>query len=552
MLENFLTVKDLSYTWPGSDRPALNSLSFSVSQGEYIAVVGANGSGKSTLSRCINGLVIPPAESISVFGMDPSVSESRTEIRSRVAVVFQSPQDQIVSSVVEEDAAFGLENLGIAHDEMHERVEKALRATGLWNERARPTRFLSAGQQQRLAIAGVLAMSPSCIIFDEATSMIDPAGRKDVLARLDALVASGICVLHITHDMDEAARARRVLVLSQGSLVFDGSPADLFKRDVSAWRLAVPPSFSCARLAGMDPVPLETPQAFAQRYKSIHPEANLRKLCSDTVQKETLDSAGEALITFNSVDMVYLKGTEHERKAVDGLELSVFAGKITAIVGATGSGKSTVLQLADMLAFPSAGCVTAFGHAGTDKKLDPRVVRIAAPLCIQRPESALFETYAGDEAAFGPRNKGYTGRELVATVKSALDLMGLPYEEYRDRNSRSLSGGQKRRLALASVLAMNSPALLLDEPSSALDPCSAREIMSALFEYSKAGNTLFFATHDMEYAAKADFVAVMGSGKLLAFDTPANIFGESYRGDWGIERPFSYAVLANEGFNEKP
>ncbi len=551
MSDSFLAINNLSYAWPGSAKPALDSLSFTVDEGEYVAIVGANGSGKSTLSRAVIGLVTPPAGTISVFGLDPALPQNLNGIRRRVAVVFQSPQDQIVSSVVEEDVAFGLENLAIAHDEMHQRVQAALRDLGLWDERERPPRFLSAGQQQRLAIAGVLAMKPSCIIFDEATSMIDPAGRKDVLACLDDLVASGICVIHITHDMAEAARARRVLVLAEGKLVFDGTPLDLFLRDVSAWRLGVPQSFSCALLAKISPIPLESPKSFIFRYKSIHPDVSLHDLFAAQHKKDDADAILAPVFTFSSVDMVYLKGTAHERKAVENLELRIAAGKITALVGATGSGKSSVLQLANMLSFPSTGSVSAFGALSTDKKLDPRAVRMAAPLSIQRPESALFETYAGDEAAYGPRNKGLKGRDLVEAVSTSMEKMGLPYAEFRDRISRTLSGGQKRRLALASVLSMNSPSLLLDEPSSALDPCSAREIMAGLFDYSKAGNTMFFATHDMEFAAMADYVAVMGEGRLLAYGPPARIFGDEYRLEWGIERPFLYALLAEESVYEE-
>jgi energy-coupling factor transport system ATP-binding protein len=174
-------------------------------------------------------------------------------------------------------------------------------------------------------------------------------------------------------------------------------------------------------------------------------------------------------------------------------------------------------------------------------------MRIRSPLSVQRPESAIFEYYAGDEVAFGPRNKGLKGAALVARVKSAMDSVALPYDEFRDRRARSLSGGEKRRLAIASVLSMDSEALLLDEPASALDPASKRSIMDLLFSFAKSdGNkekahhrTLVFATHSMEEAARADFVAVVGDGRLLAWGPPAHIFGPGWSASWGIGRTFA-------------
>ena len=172
-----IRVNRLSYTYPSSTSPALDDLSLSVDHGEYLAIVGANGSGKSTLARCLNGLLLPDPGSITIDGLDPADPSSLREVRKRLSLVFQSPPDQLVASVAEEDVAFGLENLGVPRASMLARVEEALKAVDLLSERARPPRFMSAGQQQRLAVAGALVMAPECIVFDEATAMIDPAGQ---------------------------------------------------------------------------------------------------------------------------------------------------------------------------------------------------------------------------------------------------------------------------------------------------------------------------------------------------------------------------------------
>ena len=164
-----IRVNSLSYTYPSSTSPALDDLSLSVDHGEYLAIVGANGSGKSTLARCLNGLLLPDPGRITIDGLDPADPSSLREVRKRLSLVFQSPPDQLVASVAEEDVAFGLENLGVPRASMLARVEEALKAVDLLSERARPPRFMSAGQQQRLAVAGALVMAPECIVFDEAT-----------------------------------------------------------------------------------------------------------------------------------------------------------------------------------------------------------------------------------------------------------------------------------------------------------------------------------------------------------------------------------------------
>lgn len=512
-----IEVRSLSHSYPGSLGPALDGVSFTVEEGEYLAIVGANGSGKSTLARCLNGLVAPTPGSVLIGGFDPSNPDGRRRARMTLSLVFQSPPDQIVASVVEEDVAFGPENLGMARNDMRVRVDQALAATGLTAERKRPPRFLSAGQQQRLAVAGAVAMRPRCVVFDEATSMIDPRGREDILALMDDLVRSGIAVIAISHDMAEASRAGRVIALSRGRVAFDGSPAQLFASgNLDRLSLALPPSAADFRSA------IERPR-----------EAYV---------------AGESAFRLEGVSFSYLSGGPNERLALDSLSLSVPLGASMAIVGPTGSGKSTILQLMASLSFPQAGRVYHFGADTLAKDADTRSMRMRSPLSVQRPESAMFEFYAGDEAAFGPRNQGLKGEALVARVSKAMDEVGLPYREFRDRRARSLSGGEKRRLAIASILAMEPDALLLDEPSSALDPMGRLAIMDLLFAYASGGSgdgrakrpprrTLVFATHSMEEAARADIVAVACKGRIVASGRPADVFGPLWDETWGLLRP---------------
>jgi len=553
-----VTLNSLAYTYPGSAVPALSGVSLEIEAGDYLAIVGANGSGKSTLVRCLNGLLVPPAGAVSVAGADPSCPAGRVAARKALSLVFQSPPDQIVASVVEEDVAFGLENLGVPRAEMRGRVVEALSAVELLDERSRSPRFLSAGQQQRLAVAGAIAMRPRVVAFDEATSMIDPVGRHAVLALMDDLVASGIAVIHVTHDMDEAARAHRVAVLSEGRLVFMGTPAALFASDtLDGLRLATPRSYAAAIALGLDPVIGEDADALGRR------AVVAGKLVAARTERPAGPSSSERhgwapAFRLRDAAMRYLAGTESERLAVDAVSLDVPAGTVVALVGRTGSGKSSLLQLLDGLALPDSGSAESFGVDTSGRGVNLRAVRMRAPLAVQRPESAVFELYAGDEVAFGPRNQGLSGQALVDRVRGAMDAAGLPFDEYRDRQPRTLSGGRKRRLALASILSLDPEALLLDEPTSALDPASRAEIMGLIRGYASAETavsgggataggshrTVVMSTHSMDEAAAADLVAVMKGGAVVAFGPPWQVFGASWDDSWGIERPFWYQLEA--------
>lgn len=218
---------DVSFTYPGAEEPALMGVSLRLAPGETVVLAGANGSGKSTLAMLCNGLLIPTAGSVTVDGIDTADSGSAFEVRSAVGLVLQNPDNQIVGTVVEEDVAFGPENLGVDPGELRTRVDGALSAVGLSGLARREPHLLSEGQKQRLAIAGALAMGCRHIVFDEPTAMLDPCGRSDVLALMDDLRERGHAVLHITHHLDDVARADRVVALSEGQVSFVGTPGEL-------------------------------------------------------------------------------------------------------------------------------------------------------------------------------------------------------------------------------------------------------------------------------------------------------------------------------------
>lgn len=250
----------LSYTYPQEDgrekHYALHDLSLSVERGSFVAVLGHNGSGKSTLAKLLNGILVPTAGKVYVDSVDTADDEKLYDIRKKIGMVFQNPDNQLVSSIVEEDVAFGPENLGLAPEEIRRRVDEALAAVGMEDAKDRAPHTLSGGQKQRIAIAGVLAMRPDCIVFDESTAMLDPQGRAEILSTILRLKNElHLTVILITHYMNEAALADRVLVLNEGALVLDGTPDDVFSEVETLWKIGldVPQTAELVHLLRQDP-----------------------------------------------------------------------------------------------------------------------------------------------------------------------------------------------------------------------------------------------------------------------------------------------------------
>ncbi len=233
-MSNIIEVQQLNFAYPAPEGkkpfPVLHDVSLNIGEGEFVAVLGHNGCGKSTLAKHFNGILKADSGKVRVLGMDPADDAHLMEIRKNVGMVFQNPDNQIIATVVDEDVAFALENLGVPYPEMKERVEEALKLVGMWEYRHRAPHHLSGGQKQRIAIAGILAMHPKCIVLDEPTAMLDPQGRKEVIKTVKRLNREeGITVVLITHYMDEAVQADRVVVMGEGEVVLDGTPQDVFQ-----------------------------------------------------------------------------------------------------------------------------------------------------------------------------------------------------------------------------------------------------------------------------------------------------------------------------------
>lgn len=244
-MEPIIRLENVSFAYKINEKttvPVLKDVTFSIFPGEYVAIIGHNGSGKSTLSKHFNGILHPESGDVWVHGLNTTDEGNKRNIRKAVGMVFQHPDNQIVATIVEEDVAFGLENIGVPRDEMKKRINEALEVVKMSEFRKRPPHHLSGGQKQRVAIAGVLAMHPDCIVFDEATSMLDSFGRKEVLQVMQKMNDMGMTIITVTHRMAEAAEAGRIIVVEDGRIVMDGPPREIFKhkRELEELQLDVP------------------------------------------------------------------------------------------------------------------------------------------------------------------------------------------------------------------------------------------------------------------------------------------------------------------------
>ena len=529
-MADFIRLQDVTFSYrPGAHAPALTQVSLGIDPGEMVALVGANGSGKSTLARLLNALLLPAAGTVIAAGLDTAAPANHAAIRSRVGLVFQRPQDQIVASTVEEEIAFGPANLGLPPREVRQRVESALETANLVDLRERHPFFLSAGEAQRLALAGVLAMQPQCIIFDESTAMLDPANRAAVMDQVKRLHAQGITTIFITHLMHEAAQCGRIIALHQGRIVSDGPPLEVFAKDtlLSDIGLEQPHTYQASRMLhrlfpSIPPDILREDDLLSALPKYSGKRAHPSPSHSSA---PTIDYTN-ALIAVEKLSHSYPRQPPTARSALDQLSFTVAAGGMHALIGVSGSGKSTLLQHLNALIRPQSGRVTVGSFDLSSKDLDTRALRRMVALAFQQPEDQIFEHYVGDEIAYGPRNLGYSGK-LSEVVRDAMGLVGLDFESYKDRFTSELSGGERRKVALASILAIRSDILLLDEPLAGLDPLARVQVLGLLQGLHHQGKTLLISTHQYEHLiAACDAVTVMHHGRDVLHGAPGYAFNQ--------------------------
>lgn len=530
---SFIQIDNVSFRYRPAMRPVLEDLSLSIEKGSYTAILGHNGSGKSTLAKLICGILTPGEGKITVAGIDTAEEETLPTLRKTCGMIFQNPDNQLVAGIVEEDVAFAPENLGVPREEIRRRVDEALETVGMTEYARHSTAKLSGGQKQRVAIAGVLAMQPDCILFDEATAMLDPTGRRDIIAAMKKLNREkNITVITITHYMAEAIEADRVLVLDHGKLLMDGPPRDIFSRvrELQAVSLSVPQVTELLHLLSEDghPFPKGILHAMeaADALEAVLPAQTLP--AEAVVPEAPAAPEGTSALELQDVTVVYSEKTPFRKEALSHLSVTFPRGEVIGIIGHTGSGKSTLATLLNGLRKPTEGKVLLNGGDLWAKPKEMRKIRSRVGLVFQYPEYQLFEETVEADIAFGPRNMALPEEEIARRVKDAAAFCGLSGEELR-KSPFELSGGQKRRAAIAGVVAMEPEVLVLDEPAAGLDPKGREEIFGGLMEYrERTGATLLLISHSMEEVARyADRILVLKDGKLCLYGTVREVFGQA-------------------------
>lgn len=518
------------------EHTAIDHVSLSIKQGDFVGILGHNGSGKSTLAKQLAALLKPSGGIIYVNGMDTAKDELLLSIRKTAGMVFQNPDNQLIGNIVEEDIAFGPENMGIPREEIEERITRALEATGMSAYREHSPNTLSGGQKQKIAISGVLSMEPECIIFDEPTAMIDPEGRKEVLKAIyDLNRLKHITIIYITHFLDEVSKADYLYVMKQGAITLEGSPETLFKMpdQLTENNLELPFEISLIaelRKKGLNiPKEIYTKKQLLEFFKCMQQEEGFlfqEKKVENQQKKCIAETEKEKGIVLKNISYQYKKRSAEEAKdALKDVSLSIKPGEFVAIVGKTGSGKSTLIQHLNGLLQPQSGQYFFEGQDIWSKKYDLKKLRQKVALCFQYPEYQLFEETILKDIAFGPKNLGFDKKKCEEKARYAMKLVGLP-AELEKVSPFSLSGGQKRRVALAGILAMEPEYLILDEPVAGMDAPGKRMLFQLLHHLNKdKGITIVLVSHNMDdVAAHADRVLIMEDGTLKMDGTTREIF----------------------------
>lgn len=364
-------------------------------------------------------------------------------------IVFQQPKEQIVAAVVERDTAFGPQNLNMTRSEIELRTIECLSVVDLTEKALSGTYELSLGQTQRLAFSGILALFPDMLILDEVTAMLDPAARDELNAFIRQWNERGCTVVHVTHDADEALAAGRVIVLDEGKIIYDGT-SDEFKKS-------------------------------GEVYDRIFGDSCLDELASG---KNPSAEKNEPALCVKNISFSY-----RNSPVFSGLNFSLPKGSLVSLTGPSGCGKSTLFECLAGLAEVTEGSIHASSRPA---------------LALQESEASLFERYAADDVAFGPRNRNVQGKVLLQRVKKSMELAGLPYSRYANRGTFYLSGGEKRKLSIASLIALDEDILIFDEPTSALDCTSRKTVLKTLRQLADEGKTVLFSTHRIEEEQIAD------------------------------------------------
>lgn len=458
--DNAVSLQKVRFSYDGGKTWILDGIDLEIAYGQRIAIIGKNGSGKSTLAKIIAGLSSPDSGivtlcGIKVFEANNVDSKAYQKARESIGALFQSPEDQIVTTVVEDDVAFGLENLCASKEFMKQNISNALRAVNMENHRFSDPSNMSGGQQQRVAIASSIATRSKLLVLDEPTSMLDSYAKEDVDKLFDKLQTSGTTIVQVTHKISECKNADRILMLENGKL-----------RDVSL---------------------LELDEFFTEKSPAV-------------IESKSMTENAKKSNTAIEISNLNVSYTNSQSPIIRDYSLSVKSGEIVAIMGKNGCGKSTLAKaICALIKYDSGSiCVNGIKISEKTSKSQMREIRKNIGYVMQLPEQQLFAQTVFEDVAYGPKNFGLEGRELHSRVLNA--LKSLHIEHLAQKSPFELSGGQQRLAAIAGVLACNPKILVLDEPTAGLDFEYAKIVLKILSDLHNKGVTIIVITHDLNEA----------------------------------------------------
>ena len=527
-----IRIDNLTFRYSDTDRPALRDINLEIQDGEFVLITGPSGGGKSSFCRCLNGL-IPHfyggeiTGKVEVDGLD-TMKHSTKEMATEVGMVFQDPENQLVAMDVEREVAFGLENLAFPFELMAKRMEEALDTVGIASLRHRTVNELSGGEKQRVAIASVLALYPNILVLDEPTSELDPKGAEEVLNVVERLNDElGVTVILVEHRLDRVTQhVDRMLVLDNGMLVSDGTPQSVLSGDkVSQSGIGIPPIIKLVqglkdKGIGIDNIPLTVKEGRAALAKVMPLQAkqgNLNLPERKVITSEAKQSPRPfATLRASAQPMVEVKGLYHvypgDLVALRNISLKICEGEFVAIMGRNASGKTTLVKHFNGLLKPTEGDVIVNGVNTKGTTIADLARKVG--YVFQNPNDHLFADSVEQEIAFTLKNLGFKSEGMESMIDQVLERFGLT--QYRHQYPRSLSGGEKQRVAFASILVAQPKIIILDEPTRGMEYRLKVELMRFLDEYRENGNAVILVTQDVETVAEyGDRVILLSEGRTV-------------------------------------
>ncbi len=524
MPEAIATFDNVSYMYPRSTAPVLRDVSLEIRKGEFLGLIGPSGAGKTTLCLALNGIV-PQFYggrffgAVNVAGLD-TLEHPISTLARYVGIVLENPETQITATSVENEIAFALENLKVPREEILARIPRVLEAVRLEGMERRHPQELSGGQKQRLAIAAMLAVRPSLLVLDEPTSQLDPVGTQEIFSIVQELNRElGVTIVMASHAAEELAeRADRLVLLNAGQIIDEGPPAKLYTQVELMQQFHLRPpdvtrTFHYLRKAGFS-IP-ELPVTLDQGIAAIKSLAAACRPQTSEPRPVLAPRNGRPLVSVTHLAHTYDDGTQ----ALQDISLDIYKGEYVLITGQNGAGKSTLVRHFLRLLLPTAGEVRIDGVPTRYLSISTLARRVG--YVAQNPDNQIFNTTVEEEVTFALRHLDTATGEIRARTERSLAMMGLL--DVRDRHPLSLPRGERARVVIAAILALEPEVVIFDEPTTGQDYQGARTILELTKQLHDAGKTVIVITHHLYLMAEyAERVIVMGKGTLLR-DAPIRV-----------------------------